>query len=264
MKAERRHELQSNTLAGFLENLPYHLKVHGNKLLTGVIIILLIVAFVRWRNANKIRQEQTIASSLSIARQSIQALTMLNLQRPDNAAQIAQNRANLVTDANNAIDTVAGENANDTVKAEALLAKGDLYWQLANMPELPGAATQPSLKYPKTREELLADAERYYGNVISTYPNAKMAKVAALFGLAAVAENKRDFPAAADKYNAILKEDTLPMYKDLANSRLKALDEVKQPLFLGTLHAEATTQPAGPVGVFAPATQPTTQPSTQP
>jgi hypothetical protein len=43
MKAQRRHELKTNTLAQQLERLPFTLREHGGKILLAVIAVLLII-----------------------------------------------------------------------------------------------------------------------------------------------------------------------------------------------------------------------------
>jgi hypothetical protein len=49
MKAKRRHDLQTNQLARFMENMPEFLKLHGNKVLLGVIFIALLIVLIRYR-----------------------------------------------------------------------------------------------------------------------------------------------------------------------------------------------------------------------
>ena len=271
MKAERRHELKENTLAGFLENLPYYARVHGNKVLTGLIVVLLVVAFVRWRNAQAVQKQNTISSNLAVARSRIADLSnpqfsaMLLMSQSKDAVNMRQT---LTAEANTAIDTVAGETEDKTIRAEALLAKGDLYWALANLPEPIAATTQPALKSTSTPAENLKKAQDFYTNVIKNYPEQKMAVVAARFGLAAVAENNRDMKAAAEQYTEIEKLDTLTMYKNLARQRLAFLDSIKGDPFLGALKPETTTQPAVAPAIITPAmppaTAPTTSPTTQP
>jgi len=270
MKAERRHELKENTLAGFLENLPYYARVHGNKVLTGLIVVLLVVAFFRWRNAQAVQKQSTISANLAIARARISELSnpqfsaMLLLSGSKDAVNMRQS---LTSEANTAIDTVAGETDDKTIRAEALLAKADLYWALANLPDPIAAATQPTLKSTTTPAENLKKAQDFYTNVLNNYPNEAMATVAARFGLAAIAENNRDMPAAAEQYTTIEKSDTLKMYKDLARQRLNFLDSIKGEPFLGTLKPETTTQPSGTQSTTqpestAPATPATTAPAT--
>jgi hypothetical protein len=267
MKAERRHELKENTLAGFLENLPYYARVHGNKVLTGLIVVLLVVAFVRWRNTQAVQKQATISANLAVARSAIsqlanpQTAAMLLLSQSKEAVNMRQT---LTSEANTAIDTVAGETEDKTIRAEALLAKGDLYWALANLPDPIAAATQPTLKSSTTPEENLKKASDFYGNVLKTYPDEKMATVAARFGLAAIAENRRDFKSASEQYSEIEKSDTLKMYKDLASQRLNFVESMKGEPFLGTLKVEAPTTLPSTLPSTLPVVIPATQPATQP
>ena len=43
--------------------------------------------------------------------------------------------------------------------AAALICKGDLNFELANIPELPGASTRPSLQPERPLSELLTNAQ---------------------------------------------------------------------------------------------------------
>jgi|GEM_PF-764182 len=265
MKSERRHELKENSLAGFLENVPYYARVHGNKLLTGLIVILLIAAFVRWRSARAVEKQNLISSNLADARTKIGELSSPNFAiglLTGDPRTISAQRQTLTADANNAIDTIAGETEDQTIRAEALLAKADLNWTLANLPEIPAATTQPALKSTTSPDEFLRKATDFYTNVLSSYADQPMAVVAARFGLAACAENRRDVATAADQYNLIIKSDTLTMYKTMAEQRLKVLDSIKEPLFLGTLKPEPTTQAAMPTPLTGPSTGPSTGRST--
>ena len=84
-------------------------------------------------------------------------------------------------DTERALETVSRDAASDDVvlRSQALLTKADLYWALANLPEIPGATTQPSLRFSETREALLNQAEATYQQALQSYGNKPRIKVAA-------------------------------------------------------------------------------------
>jgi hypothetical protein len=273
MKAERRHELQQNSLAKFLDNLPVMLRLYADRILLVVVLVLLVIVLIRWRvNAAATRTAQ-VADNLAAARSSVKQLEHLNLSRPPD--QIVSFRNKLIADVNDAIEQIASNasNSDATLQAQALLTRGDLYWTLANSPPIPGAATQPSLTLPKSGEEYLSLAADSYQQVQKNFPDNKEAALAANFGLAAIAENRRNWDEAARIYNQIKDLTTEKMYKDLAEQRLKLLPEIKEPMLVGDLTSKPaelvpatlpSTQPAPAPGspVTAPATQPSSQAAT--
>jgi hypothetical protein len=135
--------------------------------------------------------------------------------------------------------------ADARVRAEALVTRGDLNWALANLPVLPGAATQPALTLPQSSAEALQSAEDAWQQVIQKYPDQMMPAVTAMFGLAAVAENRAQWDIAKAQYNAILQRADIPQsFKTAAALRLQALVRLSEPLFTGTLTTQPTTAPA--------------------
>src|SRR5439155_16927262 len=127
-----------------LQNLPIAARLYADKILLVVVIILAIVMLIRWRiNA---AQERVLgaAEALSSARSSLFSFRQLNpLERP---AQLADLRNQIRRDTERALETVSRDAASDDVvlRSQALLTKADLYWALANFPDIPGATTQPS------------------------------------------------------------------------------------------------------------------------
>jgi tetratricopeptide (TPR) repeat protein len=285
MKAERRHELQENSLARMIENLPVAARLYADKILLGVILVLLVIVLIRWRiNAREQRMEGAV-DSLALARSAIRQVT--NTLPIGPADQIAQIRAQARADAERNIEQAINDarSNDDTLRAEALVARGDLYWTLANLPPLPGASSSPATTQSslittftpaasETPEELLNKSRQSYEQVLSSYPGQARAKAASLFGLAGIAENRGDWDAAAKAYQAVIDDKgILKMYQSLAQRRLKMLDEIKQPKLL----AAPSTRPAEPdlpslimpppatrSAATAPTPPPAVQPSTQP
>jgi tetratricopeptide (TPR) repeat protein len=259
MKAERRHELQQNSLAKFIENLPVMARVYADRILLVVVLILLVIVLIRWRMNAAEERKVTVVNDLATARSNVTQLQAMRMIGP--AEQLAAQRSKMIDDINASIDSIANNtgSADQALQARALLTRGDLYWTLANMPPLPGAATQPSLRLARTPDEYLQQAADAYQNVLKNYPNQTESVLAANFALAAIAENRHHWDEAAKIYDQIKSSNAEQMYKDLADARLKLLPEIQKPVLVGDL----TTKPAEmPPLVLAPSSQPATQPAT--
>jgi TolA-binding protein len=177
--------------------------------------------------------------------------------------QQASQRKQVLTAARDSIQTVLDESDNPTLKAQALLARGDLYWTAANLPPIQGAATQPSLQLPQSNDELLKQAETSYQQILKEYPGEKRVVASAEFGLAAIRENQRQFDDAEKIYKGIIDSSSDAMYKDLATTRLGLLEKAKLPVYLGSTQPSTptpflTTKPTTNASSTAPTSRPTT------
>jgi hypothetical protein len=266
MKSARRHALQNNSLSQRLEDLPALFKVHLNKILIGVMVLALLIFLIRYRSTSAEQHDQSLRESLTSARTALAELGNLERTRP-NAEQVAAARKQLLGEISNTVENVVqGTDESDaSLRAEATLARGDLYWTLANAPVLPGAATQPSLQLPESREDMLTKSQAAYQQVVLSYSNQVSARVAAQFGLAAVAENHRDFDAAATQYKAVLDAKDVPdFYQTIAQRKLATIPEIKETLLIGPLNVETTQPTTLPTYIAAPNPPPTTAPATMP
>ena len=105
----------------------------------------------------------------------------------------------------------------------------------------------------KSSEGYLTDADAAYTEILSKYADQKDAVANALLGLAAIAENRRDFAKAGEWYGRVNADASLRNeYHQIAKSRLAMLDDLKKPYAL----AKPTSQPA----TTEPASMPTTVP----
>jgi hypothetical protein len=255
MKAERRHQLQNNALAQHLETFPEMLKRQASKIMLAITAILVVIFIMRYRTNAAQSKQAALAEAMFQIRQGPRALRMFDSQNApiDN---IVRNRAEAVTITSNAIDTVLREaDGSDgaALRAEALVARGNLNWTLANLMKLPGSATQPSLALPRPESDYLKSAEDAYRDVISAYSDQILAWTSAQLGLAAIAENRHDWEAAKQAYIAVASNQAVPAaFRDNASGHLRILPQISQPLFLGNYPATA------------PSSQPTTAPTTQP
>ena len=271
MKAERRHELQTNTLAQFLSDLPLYIRFHANKILFGIIVICLIILLVRYRSNQSALARQATKDSLESAKVGIAQLRAVDRSQTTDASRSAE-RNKIASQIKGAVSDVL-ENTKDpddsATRAQALLVQGDLNWTLANLPALPGAATQPQLASRQTPAEYLANAETAYLKVVKTYPDQTVAMANALLSLAAIEENRGNWDKAVEYYNKVIADESLARaFKDLARARLAATAQIRTPVYLGSYSA---TQPTtaesamSPMSPLAPSTESSSsQPSTQP
>jgi hypothetical protein len=273
MKAERRHELQTNSLALWISwKGPELAKKYGTQALLGVLIAALAVALIRWRMEKPKLDEQRAVDKLSVARGFIGELENHEI-RPGDAAQAAK----LINDAMEQSDTPA-------VQAQGYMALGDYYWNLASWPELPGAETQPSLRPELPHDELLTKAGEQYGKVLKVQGAPPYLAAAAELGLGAVKEQQafelsragkagadQAWSQAKDHYEAVAKINKAPaVLKEEARWHIDRLASLQQPLWLVPASelpaATQATQPATRPAAAAPSARPAVVPAatTQP
>lgn len=286
MKAERRHQLQQNSLARSLENLPKMGRESGSKLLLGIVAVLLIVVLVRFYLNNKEQKKEQVATQLANARVELSNLRGEGI-RAERSEDVASLRNELFKKVDNAVEEVLSANPDAAQVAQARNIRGDADLQMATLTQTTEATTRPELASPRKPSELLDDASRNYQQVLDSRQGVPPTEIAnALFGLAAVAENRGDWEKARSQYNAVLNDPGLPEpFHDLAETRRSLLDKINKPVLLGvpssrpfereagsaptTLPATGpaipvapSTAPAGPGA--APTTAPTTGPTTSP
>jgi len=164
----------------------------------GAVIVSVAFLLVRLLMEQMAKAQAEARDKLAVARVWV---SQLRNQMPDPDPLAQEQMANQrkiafdegLTDAQDVLNT-----AKDPVmKAEALIARGDLCWQLASATPLPVATTRPVLNLDATPDKLLELAQQAYEQVLQQYPEQKSAVIAARFGLAAIAENKGDWPKAA-------------------------------------------------------------------
>ncbi|HEY8665812.1 MAG TPA: hypothetical protein VIL86_04060, partial [Tepidisphaeraceae bacterium] len=240
MKSQRRHELQTNTLAQKLEGLPGFWQQHGNKVLIAIIVAALGYFLVRYRMNTAQARLQTSRENLALARNAVNELVGYGFLRfpPEQAAHM---RKEAIRNASTAIDTVKAETDEPVLRAEVLATEGDLNWAIAHLAELPGATTQPSLRVDQDRAKCLTSAEQAYQAVLSQYPDQQLSVVTALFGLAAIAEDHSDWASAQSYYQRVGDNPSIrKTYKDMARMRLAVLEQARIPLYIGQPAPPAT------------------------
>src|SRR6266566_5232231 len=177
MKAERRHELQTNTLALWLKwRAPEIWAKYGTHILLGIILVALAIVLARHLMNKPIEEANRAADSLAAAREQIGELS-LGMRNPNDSHGIVS-----------LIEQAINGSKRPEIQSEAQLALGDYYWTMFNTPQPPGADTQPTAVPGETPEEFLTKAEESYNAALREAANRPYVKSRAQFGLAAVAE----------------------------------------------------------------------------
>jgi type II secretory pathway pseudopilin PulG len=278
MKAERRHELQENSLVRGVRNFPELWRDYGSKVLLAVILALLAAVLVKTWLGNREQTRQATAEQLTAARVALEqyrrgeagaavlaeadpgSLSLLqmfgrstggsslpvSLLAPESAAKVRKDVWSKVEQA--AADVL--KNSTDPARqAEATLLRADanLHWAaLATFAESPDAATRPALGVGGKPDEYLGRAADGYEQLVKQSGNVPARLVAAArMGLAAVHENRSNFAGAREQYELVRKDGPDPTIQSLAEARLQLLTRLPtNPLIGAVKSAEPTTGPA--------------------
>jgi hypothetical protein len=243
MKAERRHELQTNALAKVVKRAPETWQQYGGRILLAAVAVILVIFLVRYQITTSRANRRQAADSLAMARQMIDQIRD-TLPFPGQATpqQVASIRRQSASQAEGAIETAVASSDDRSVTAEALIARGDLNWTLATLPELPGAATQPTLKYERDEKTLLDLASESYKSVLEQFSDQPASVTAARFGLGAIAENRGNWDAARQHYETIEKNQNIAAaYRTQARVRLSSIDRWKTPPLIAPPSTAPTT-----------------------
>ncbi len=236
MKAERRHDLETNSLAKALAQAPGFFRQHGAKVLLGVVVVVLGIILMRQRSSLAEQEVNVAWSNISAARQATGELESLPRRGLDPKEELGAREA-IVAAAGKSI-TAAKASDDPKLVAEAIVAEGDFYWALANLPEITGgaAATQPSkFRMESTPQEYLAKAKEAYEKVMKSHRSSLLPATTAQFGLAAIAENRGEWATATTIYEGLVTNATTsPAFKTQAQFRLQQMAKVKRPLYLST------------------------------
>jgi hypothetical protein len=148
MKAQQKKQQPRVKAVGSVVNdLPLYVRFHTNKILIGVIVVCLGILLIRYRMSRTDDADFTFRSALDLAQQGIFQLQVSDRTQPTDIARI-QERRKLASDISTQLDQVfdnTTESSDPAMRARAWTLRGDFYWTLANLPAMPGAATQPAL-----------------------------------------------------------------------------------------------------------------------
>lgn len=219
-----------------LETLSALWRKHGSKLLLIFAAAMLVFAGVRYKRNQDAQRNVDVQTALSNAWRGVDQIQSQQFSvTPSTPMEIAM-RQTLENDVNQAVQVVQDSAApTDTARlANASLARGEMFWALAHMPpEAPSTqpASQPAASQPA--RDYLGLAAAAYDKIVSDYAAQIEPYTLARFGLAAVAEDRRDIAAARTQYQAVIDNAaTSPPDKSMAETRLAALNELEKPLLL--------------------------------
>jgi hypothetical protein len=270
------------------------LRRQANNILTVLLVIAAIAMLIKWRMRTAEAAKMTVNAQLLSAQSRVEQVRdaiFTDFQGDPSADPPRKPRVPseelktlnlLLSEANSAISNVLNSSDADArMRAGAFIARGDLYWYLANLPPLPGSATQPSLQLGEPADIMLQKSSDAYQEVLknSTYADQHDAIATAHMGLAAIAENKRDWTAARQEFDAVVNDskaqkvlqtaakaqiDQLPDLQKsqayLASAEGTPAAKAQQDAALQSIDAfKATTQAS-----TAPSTMPSTMPATMP
>jgi hypothetical protein len=237
MKAQRRHELKTNTLAEAMAHLPNtRMRSFVSTTLT-ILIAALVGLLIRYRlNAGEERLDRA-RDNLAVVREEINQIRQMQAQLADPSQP-----GELFVDITSRLDAVLSDSGSDSLlAAEALVARGDADWAMASVA---ASTTQPSLNQ-QSPDTLLASAESAYQQVLSTYPQEHFSVCSAHLGLAAIDENRQDWAKARQEYQAVLDEPQAgDVLQGLARNRLASVDQLEHPPVIVAASPPPATQPA--------------------
>jgi hypothetical protein len=239
---------------------------HLNTISTVILLILAGVMLVRWRMKVTENAKILIGADLSNAQTLVGKLHsgFLQGQPADIIKTIQQTENQASAGLSNVINST---DADERMRAEAFVLRGDMYWYLANLPPLPGSESEPTLRLTESAATLLGKASDSYQQVLSAFPNQHEQVDTAHLGLAAIAENRGDWELAAKEFNPVINDpNAVDVLAEEAHRQLDLIHLIKQPVYVVPPSGIATSQPT--FGPFLPpgatsqaATQPTTSPA---
>lgn len=264
MKAERRHELQENSLIRGVRTFPEFWRQYGSKIALGAILVLLTFALVRMWLSNRESAKRGVAEQLTSARAILESF------RRGESDPTPEGQSKVWSDVDLAIAEVLKNSSEPAQLAQATLLRGDLnlHWALlAAMGDPPEIAKQPTLAIAGKLNAYLDEAAKSYNDVVNQKASLPAQPVfAAKIGLAAVAENRRNFAEARSLYEAIQKESDDPFVKEIAKAQLDKLVMLESNPYIGppqaatkpstTSSTTSSTTTTSPTSTTSPATLP--------
>jgi hypothetical protein len=280
MKASRPTKVITNASAPQSAGWMGILRRQANNILTALLVVAAIAMLIRWRIQSSANAKIAIANELSTAQLQVQQLAG-SLRSTAPAADLQKTINQHQNAANQAISSVLNSSdADGKLRAQALIARGDMYWDLANIP------TAQGVQLSESSSAYLQKAWEAYQEVLknSTYADQHESLSIAHLGLAAIAENraasgsnpadwataKQEFEAVANDPNAlevlaVAAKNQLAMIPDLQTTKYYLAPVVETPPALPAT-TQATTQASTmptvllPMGPPMPAHLPTTLP----
>ena len=225
MKAKRRHELQENVLSADLAQIVDFFKEKGTTVLVGFLAVVVIAAIVAYAYG-------------SIRDKRIKLRNDLDRALKDRSLSPAQ-RVGI-------LERLGGQDDDKQIAAQALVNLGDEFARRM----LVAGPEADTLQW----KDFADAAENYYRRAAQTYPDQRLSVANAHFGLAKLAESRKDLDTARAEYQAVLAVAELEGYPvaGMARQAMENVDDLAKPAPM------ATTAPA------EPETQPATETATRP
>ena len=194
MKAERRHDLQHNTLDAELAKGIDFFRRHGNKIL--LVVLLLAVVFTGWGYLDR----RAGATRADVQRQYNQ------LKRSSLA--VGTGEAELL----DGFQSLSSQDAVRWIAADSLLQVGLIH------------STQSlQTKTSDERDQARLQAKASFNRVIDDFPLQVPIVAGAKLGLAKLAEDEGNFKLAGDLYQAVIDTKALAGYPVVNQARLAKL-----------------------------------------
>lgn len=269
MKAERRHELQTNSLILWLRwRAPELWAKYGTKILLGIVMVALAIVLARYF-INKPKEEYRRATAaLDQARQEIDLFKQRIREERDFTATTKA-----------LVDQALGTSSDPRIQARGFLLMGDYFWELHNDRQLSPAATQPgaaSAPVEGSPAELLGKAEAHYRKALAVQADGPFVGPA-MIALAMIAETRAYeadrqagfkgqpsplWATAREQYQAVINHPKVPqVQKDEAKWHLERLEERQKPIYLVRPEDVPATRPATTASAPAAAGPPATAPA---
>ncbi len=241
MKSEERRRLKHNELAESLIEIPDFVKEHGPAIVTGIVVVILIVAGIFWLarlNADSERVQNDLLVDTLVRSRELQQEMVKQVEAGASAEAVSAvdylSRAKVMVSAFSELgqEGVASDRGIAAMLEEAEILMSKLHFSTELLDQASCAA-------------ILDRAEELYAQISEQSPERRMASGQAKMGLALVAENREQWDVARTLYREIAEDAegkwTGTPYPLLAKIRLPKLDEWQE-----TIVFPQALEPVGP------------------
>lgn len=295
MKAERRHELQTNSLALWMRwRLPQLWEQHGTKILLALIAVALLVILGRHFLTAPGRALARAQQSLSQADMDVRNISMAQVDQDPQIISLVRS-GEIPRRAKDAMD----DSNKPYIQAMANDILGDYYWELARR-RIDSSGTTRPVRTAAISEDMLKRAAEYYQKALDAKSEQTDLVARAHIGLAVIAETRAyqssldasfqfaeklqgattqpapidwsknpQWDVARQQYEAVAKDSSMPKIMQVfAQQQLERLAHIQQNPVLATPPsanvATETVTPAQPLGPTTQPAVPTSQPAAAP
>jgi hypothetical protein len=242
MKAEHRHELKTNELAQWLNNLPTWAQQNLRTITYVAVVAVIVVGYTIWY-----RYQKTVVTGREQAN-----MTALLSQIPQLKAYIAQTQTEgadnsyMLMQPANGLENIAGTSKNDSVAALALIKQADIL--RTELHFRPGSVSRQDL------ENQTGKAKQYYTKALIEHlkrsPNHSLEALAKL-GLGLCEEELGNFDQARKIYDELATGAAFEGTTSAAaaKQRLALMDSFNQKIVLMPSPKPVTPAPTEPPAI---------------